>query len=205
MQILYILSFKVRKLTCWYVLQYTEKNLRFALTVEPDNEKISQKLSWAQKQRQENLPTIPSTIGEEFETNPFMRADLPEIQVYIFPCGFWSFWLRGLIFGSVFSCFFNCVDGVGICVLCISFLFLEKGIRCSYVQQLLSDGLIHCLFDLFSSWILTEILAVHQSLWTNLTTFAYFKCIMIIDVELCPRHFHAAYWPPSLPSLPRYS
>nr|CAD1828898.1 unnamed protein product [Ananas comosus var. bracteatus] len=53
--------------------EYTEKNLRFALTVEPENEKISQKLSWAQHQRQDGLPTIPSTIGEEFETNPFMR------------------------------------------------------------------------------------------------------------------------------------
>ncbi|OAY66843.1 Hydroxyacylglutathione hydrolase cytoplasmic [Ananas comosus] len=60
--------------------EYTEKNLRFALTVEPENEKISQKLSWAQRQRQDGLPTIPSTIGEEFETNPFMRVDLPEIQ-----------------------------------------------------------------------------------------------------------------------------
>ncbi|KAJ0978430.1 hypothetical protein J5N97_013904 [Dioscorea zingiberensis] len=63
--------------------EYTEKNLRFALTVEPENEKISQKLSWAQQQRLANLPTIPSTIDEEFETNPFMRVDLPEIQAKV--------------------------------------------------------------------------------------------------------------------------
>ncbi|KAJ0978488.1 hypothetical protein J5N97_013962 [Dioscorea zingiberensis] len=63
--------------------EYTEKNLRFALTVEPENEKISQKLSWAQQQRQANLPTIPSTIDEEFETNLFMRVDLPEIQAKV--------------------------------------------------------------------------------------------------------------------------
>ncbi|MQL79799.1 hypothetical protein Taro_012253 [Colocasia esculenta] len=61
--------------------EYTEKNLRFAATVEPENEKIQQKLSWSQHQRQANLPTIPSTIEEEFETNPFMRVDLPEIQI----------------------------------------------------------------------------------------------------------------------------
>ncbi|ONK67975.1 uncharacterized protein A4U43_C05F5820 [Asparagus officinalis] len=63
--------------------EYTEKNLRFALTVEPENEKIKQKLLWAQKQREANLPTIPSTIAEEFETNPFMRVDLPEIQAKV--------------------------------------------------------------------------------------------------------------------------
>lgn len=57
------------------------KNLQFAQTVEPDNAKISQKLSWAQQQRQSGLPTIPSTIEEELETNPFMRADLPQVQV----------------------------------------------------------------------------------------------------------------------------
>lgn len=57
------------------------KNLQFAQTVEPDNDKISEKLSWAQKQRQSGLPTIPSTIEEELETNPFMRADLPQVQV----------------------------------------------------------------------------------------------------------------------------
>ncbi|KAF5736486.1 Hydroxyacylglutathione hydrolase cytoplasmic family protein [Tripterygium wilfordii] len=60
--------------------EYTVKNLQFALTVEPDNAKIRDKLSWALKQRQAGLPTIPSTIEEEMETNPFMRVDLPELQ-----------------------------------------------------------------------------------------------------------------------------
>lgn len=64
-------------------LQYTVKNLQFALTVEPENVKIQQKLSWAQQQRQAGLPTIPSTIEEEMETNPFMRVDLPDIQVFL--------------------------------------------------------------------------------------------------------------------------
>ncbi|KAF7816579.1 hydroxyacylglutathione hydrolase cytoplasmic [Senna tora] len=60
--------------------EYTVKNLQFALTVEPDNPRIQQKLTWAQNQRQAGEPTIPSTIEEEFETNPFMRVDLPELQ-----------------------------------------------------------------------------------------------------------------------------
>ncbi|KAK8629040.1 hypothetical protein V6N13_077897 [Hibiscus sabdariffa] len=60
--------------------EYTVKNLQFALTVEPKNARIQQKLTWANGQRQAGLPTIPSTIEEEMETNPFMRVDLPELQ-----------------------------------------------------------------------------------------------------------------------------
>lgn len=60
--------------------EYTVKNLQFALTVEPENTKIAEKLSWAQNQRKAGLPTIPSTIAEELETNPFMRVDVPEVQ-----------------------------------------------------------------------------------------------------------------------------
>ena len=59
------------------------KNLQFALTVEPDNEKIKGKLLWAQGQRQAGQATVPSTIEEEMETNPFMRVDLPQLQVHI--------------------------------------------------------------------------------------------------------------------------
>lgn len=60
--------------------EYTVKNLQFALTVEPKNTRLQQKLAWANSQRQAGLPTIPSTIEEEMETNPFMRVDLPELQ-----------------------------------------------------------------------------------------------------------------------------
>lgn len=60
--------------------EYTVKNLQFALTVEPNNARISQKLSFAEQKRKADLPTIPSTIEDELETNPFMRVDLPEVQ-----------------------------------------------------------------------------------------------------------------------------
>ncbi len=56
------------------------KNLRFATTVEPDNERIKQKLNWAEQQRRENRPTVPSTIQDELESNPFMRVDLLELK-----------------------------------------------------------------------------------------------------------------------------
>ncbi|KAH9311567.1 hypothetical protein KI387_026602 [Taxus chinensis] len=60
--------------------EYTVKNLQFALTVEPENERIKQKLSWAEQQRKENKFTVPSTIQDELEYNPFMRVDRPELK-----------------------------------------------------------------------------------------------------------------------------
>ena len=63
------------------LLQYSVNNLQFALTLEPDNLRIQKKLAWARNQWQAGQATIPSTIEDELETNPFMRVDLPEIQV----------------------------------------------------------------------------------------------------------------------------
>jgi len=53
---------------------YTEENVRFALTVEPDNEALQEKLAWAQKQIQTGHPTVPSTLAEEKRLNPFLQA-----------------------------------------------------------------------------------------------------------------------------------
>jgi hydroxyacylglutathione hydrolase len=64
--------------------EYTESNLRFAAHVEPENEAVRTKLAWAHEVRSRAAAdwhdatpdemTIPSTIGEEKQTNPFMRA-----------------------------------------------------------------------------------------------------------------------------------
>ncbi|MFP6641245.1 MAG: hydroxyacylglutathione hydrolase [Myxococcota bacterium] len=64
--------------------EYTESNLVFALTQEPDNDEMQNKLKRVQTMRaraasdwHDATPdemTIPSTIGEERSTNPFMRA-----------------------------------------------------------------------------------------------------------------------------------
>jgi hydroxyacylglutathione hydrolase len=51
-------------------------NLKYALHVEPDNALAKQKLEWALKIRERNEPSIPSTIAEELQINPFMRCDL---------------------------------------------------------------------------------------------------------------------------------
>eukprot|EP00246_Nothoceros_aenigmaticus_P012600 TRINITY_DN398_c0_g1_i4.p1 TRINITY_DN398_c0_g1~~TRINITY_DN398_c0_g1_i4.p1 ORF type:complete len:287 (+),score=51.82 TRINITY_DN398_c0_g1_i4:85-861(+) len=61
--------------------EYTVKNLQFAASLEPKNEDVQHKLEWALQQRRSNQPTVPSTIGEELETNPFMRVDTEPLQL----------------------------------------------------------------------------------------------------------------------------
>lgn len=60
--------------------EYTEKNLRFALTLEPENRPLQEKLQWAQQQLGKGLPTTPTTIASEKETNPFLRWSSPELR-----------------------------------------------------------------------------------------------------------------------------
>jgi len=60
--------------------EYTQANGRFALSVEPDNSQLQQKMLEVQQLRAENKPTVPSTIEEERATNPFFRADSISIQ-----------------------------------------------------------------------------------------------------------------------------
>lgn len=60
--------------------EYTEKNLRFALTLEPGNQALKRKHEWAVTMRAEGRGTIPSTIGEEKQTNPFLRTESGELR-----------------------------------------------------------------------------------------------------------------------------
>ncbi|KAM5126765.1 hydroxyacylglutathione hydrolase, mitochondrial-like, partial [Mantella aurantiaca] len=60
--------------------EYTINNLKFARHVEPNNEQIKQKLSWAKETYNNGEPTIPSTLAEEFTFNPFMRVREKSVQ-----------------------------------------------------------------------------------------------------------------------------
>ena len=60
--------------------EYTQVNGRFALSVEPDNVQVQQKMLKVQALRAENLPTVPSTIAQEMATNPFFRTDSLTLQ-----------------------------------------------------------------------------------------------------------------------------
>lgn len=53
--------------------EYTASNLAFAAAVEPDNAAITNRA------RNLTTPTVPSTMGEEVATNPFLRASVPSV------------------------------------------------------------------------------------------------------------------------------
>jgi len=55
--------------------EYTLANLGFAAWVEPENTELKARISRDQALRERGEPTIPSLIGEELASNPFMRTD----------------------------------------------------------------------------------------------------------------------------------
>jgi len=59
--------------------EYTQKNLSFALTVEPGNRDLQERVKRVESQRAQGQPLVPSTLGEERKTNPFLRCDSPEL------------------------------------------------------------------------------------------------------------------------------
>ena len=54
--------------------EYTESNLRFASTVEPQNKEIGKKIKEVQESRKLNNPSLPSIIETELKINPFLRC-----------------------------------------------------------------------------------------------------------------------------------
>lgn len=60
--------------------EYTESNVRFALTIEPGNPALQARAAQVAKARAEGRPTVPSSLADELATNPFLRAQSPEIR-----------------------------------------------------------------------------------------------------------------------------
>lgn len=60
--------------------EYTLANLAFAQAVEPGNDAIRARIASARAKRDRNVPTLPSTIGDELATNPFLRAGVPGVM-----------------------------------------------------------------------------------------------------------------------------
>jgi hydroxyacylglutathione hydrolase len=60
--------------------EYTLANLQFAQAVEPDNREVRARMAREAAKRERGEPTLPSTIGAELGTNPFLRAALPEVM-----------------------------------------------------------------------------------------------------------------------------
>ncbi|MDE2363309.1 MAG: hydroxyacylglutathione hydrolase [Hyphomicrobiales bacterium] len=60
--------------------EYTQSNARFALTVDPDNALLKARAARVDEVRGAGAYTLPSTIGVELATNPFLRAEDPGVQ-----------------------------------------------------------------------------------------------------------------------------
>jgi hydroxyacylglutathione hydrolase len=60
--------------------EYTENNGRFALTLEPGNAALQTRMKDVRAARAQGEPTMPSDMGLEKATNPFLRVASPEIR-----------------------------------------------------------------------------------------------------------------------------
>ena len=63
--------------------EYTASNARFALTVEPDNAALATRAAAITATREQGKFTVPSSLGLECQTNPFLRADVPALATAI--------------------------------------------------------------------------------------------------------------------------
>ena len=60
--------------------EYTQANAAFALSVEPDNSALQSRAQEIADLRAKGIPTVPTTIGLERATNPFVRPDSVDLQ-----------------------------------------------------------------------------------------------------------------------------
>jgi hydroxyacylglutathione hydrolase len=63
--------------------EYTDANIRFALTIEPDNPALSARAAQVKRRVAAGEPTIPSLMGEEKHANLFLRADNPAVAAAV--------------------------------------------------------------------------------------------------------------------------
>ena len=59
--------------------EYTQANLRFAVTVEPNNIDVQQHQNRVAALRAQGLPSVPSTLALEKKINPFLRTHVPTV------------------------------------------------------------------------------------------------------------------------------
>ena len=69
------------KLYCGH--EYTAANVKFALTVEPNNPALTARAEEVKRLRAEGKPTVPTLLGEEKKANVFLRADEPSVAASV--------------------------------------------------------------------------------------------------------------------------
>jgi hydroxyacylglutathione hydrolase len=67
----------------WCAHEYTLGNLKFAVTVDPTNSELQQRLVEVIAARNNSIPTVPTNLGIEKRTNPFLRWDVPALQTSV--------------------------------------------------------------------------------------------------------------------------
>ena len=60
--------------------EYTKKNLDFCIKYEINNNKLEERKKWIISRLDQKLPTIPTTLKEELNTNIFLRCDNLEVK-----------------------------------------------------------------------------------------------------------------------------
>jgi hydroxyacylglutathione hydrolase len=60
--------------------EYTAANARFALHADPDNAALRSYAAEIEMRRNQSEATVPTVLERELATNPFLRADQPELQ-----------------------------------------------------------------------------------------------------------------------------
>ena len=63
--------------------EYTAANAKFALTVDPQNTLLIDRAKEVETMRAAGKATLPTTIGLELATNPFLRAEEPDVQAAV--------------------------------------------------------------------------------------------------------------------------
>ncbi|OIQ67828.1 hydroxyacylglutathione hydrolase [mine drainage metagenome] len=69
------------KLYCGH--EYTAANIKFALTIEPDNAALKARAEEVKRLRGQNKPTVPTLLGDEKKANVFLRADEPSVAASV--------------------------------------------------------------------------------------------------------------------------
>ena len=64
----------------WCAHEYTLSNLQFAVTVDGQNPDLQARYQCVQTARSRQEATVPSLLGIEKKTNPFLRWDQPALQ-----------------------------------------------------------------------------------------------------------------------------
>ncbi|QLE59330.1 hydroxyacylglutathione hydrolase [Nostoc sp. TCL26-01] len=67
----------------WCAHEYTLKNLQFALTIDSNNHQLQKRFDEVKTKRHQGEATVPSLLGIEKLTNPFLRWEQPSLQLAV--------------------------------------------------------------------------------------------------------------------------